>query len=96
MSYEFKTRCCLADECGNYSLTRGYYDYCLYLESSIPDDLARDWEEKTDSIMEQVMAEPSEGNYPYDGIHGLNDDGNMSKDIICTYMTHAEVKAIFR
>ena len=55
----------VADECGEYSLSRGYYDYCLYLDSSKPEYLALSWKEKTDLIMDQVMAEPSAGNYPY-------------------------------
>ena len=59
-----------ADECGQYSLTRGYYDYCLYLDSARPDFLGMTWEEKTSTIMEQVTAEESLGKYPYENLDG--------------------------
>ena len=52
-----------ADKCGEYSLTTGYWDYCLYKDSSKPDYLAMGWEEKTNEVMEKVMAEPSPGNF---------------------------------
>ena len=54
----------VADKCGEYSLTTGYWDYCLYKDSSKPDYLAMGWEEKTNEIMEKVMAEPSPGTFP--------------------------------
>ena len=54
----------VADKCGEYSLTTGYWDYCLYKDSSKPDYLAMGWEEKTNEIMGKVMAEPSSGNFP--------------------------------
>ena len=53
-----------ADKCGEYSLTTGYWDYCLYKDSSKPDYLAMGWEEKTNEVMKKVMAEPSPGNFP--------------------------------
>ena len=65
-----------AGECGEYSLTEGYWDYCLYLDSAIPEYSELSWEEKTNKIMEQVMAEPSEANYPADGIHGVDASGS--------------------
>ena len=53
-----------ADKCGEYSPTTGYWDYCLYKDSSKPDYLAMGWEEKTNEVMEKVMDEPSPGNFP--------------------------------
>ena len=44
-----------ADNCGHYSLTRGYWDYCLYKKNSQPDYLSKSWEEKTGIIMKQVV-----------------------------------------
>ena len=54
----------IADKCGEYSLTAGYWDYCLYKDISKPDYLAMGWEEKTNEVMENVVAEPSPGNVP--------------------------------
>jgi len=61
---ETKDWCNTADHCGEWSLTNGYWDYCLYLDTSKPDYVAKTWEEKTDEIMAQVLAEPSEGTFP--------------------------------
>merc|ERR1719414_2192903 len=61
---ETKDWCNTADKCGEWSLTSGYWDYCLYKDSSKPDYLAMTWEEKTNEIMEQVLAEPSPGTFP--------------------------------
>ena len=62
-----------AGECGHYSLTHGYWDFCLYLDSAIPEYSELSWEEKTNKIMNDVMRERSvgEGNYPY-----YNSEGN--------------------
>ena len=60
----------IADECGEYSLTRGYYDYCLYLDSSKPDWLAQSWKQKTGVIMNEVLKEPSLAIYPYENLDG--------------------------
>jgi len=61
---ETKDWCNTADKCGEWSLTSGYWDYCLYKDSSKPDYLAMTWQEKTNEIMEQVLAEPSPGTFP--------------------------------
>ena len=60
----------IADECGEYSLTRGYYDYCLYLDSSKPDWLAQSWNQKMGAIMEEVLTERSDAIYPYEFLDG--------------------------
>ena len=64
----FKPKLSFTDgECGQYSLTLGYWDFCLYLDSAIPEYSELSWNEKTNKIMNDVMAERSvvEGNYPY-------------------------------
>ena len=49
----------IADECGEYSTTRGYWDYCLYKDISKPDYLGLNWEEKTNMIINKLRNEPS-------------------------------------
>ena len=55
-----------AGECGQYSLTLGYWDFCLYLDSAIPEYSELSWKEKTNKIMADVLRERSvgEGHYP--------------------------------
>ena len=57
-----KTKSLIADNCGHFSVSRGYWDYCLYKESSNLDYVSKDWEEKVNIIMERVMnSDPSSG-----------------------------------
>ena len=44
-----------AHNCGQFSMTRGYWDYCLYQDSSNLDYVSKSWEEKMDIIMERVI-----------------------------------------
>ena len=37
-------------ECGEYSLAWGYWDYCLYKDSSKPDYVGLNWKEKQGTI----------------------------------------------
>ena len=46
-----------ADKCGEWSLTSGYWDYCIYQDSAKPEYVSKTWEEKTDEIMTKVIAE---------------------------------------
>ena len=64
----FKPKLSFTDgECGQYSLTLGYWDFCLYLDSAIPEYSELSWEEKTNKIMKDVMTERSKvvERYPY-------------------------------
>ena len=69
----FKPKLSFTDgECGQYSLTHGYWDFCLYLDSAIPEYSELSWEEKTNKIMNDVMRERSVYEvYPY-----FNSEGN--------------------
>ena len=53
-----------ADKCGEWSLTSGYWDYCIYQDSAKPEYVSKTWEEKTDEIMTKVNAEQSTGTFP--------------------------------
>ena len=50
-------------DCGNYDLIFGYWDHCLYKDSSRPDYVALDWKTKHDQIWAEVKADPSLGAY---------------------------------
>ena len=50
-------------ECGEYSLAWGYWDYCLYKDSSRPDYNDLDWRIKHDMIMAEIKADSSYGSY---------------------------------
>ena len=50
-------------ECGEYSLAWGYWDYCLYKDSSKPDYVDLDWKIKHDMIWAEIKADPSFGAY---------------------------------
>ena len=41
-------------DCGNYDLIFGYWDHCLYKDSSKPDYVALDWKTKHDQIWAEV------------------------------------------
>ena len=44
-----------AENCGQYSVTRGgYWDYCKFKSTSEPDWVAKSWKEKTDMTMKRV------------------------------------------
>ena len=49
--------------CGEYSLAWGYWDYCLYKDSSKPDYVDLDWKIKHDMIWAEIKADPSFGAY---------------------------------
>ena len=69
----FKPKLSFTDgECGQYSLTLGYWDFCLYLDRAIPEYSELSWKEKTNKIMKDVMREQSvgEGHYPYENTAG--------------------------
>ena len=59
-----------ANNCGEFSVTRGYWDYCLYKDDVPNDYLASSWEEKVDSLMERVRNSdpPSGKGFDVDGI----------------------------
>ena len=51
-----------ADNCGDFSETRGYWDYCLYKDSSNQGYVSKSWKEKLNIIMERVKnSGPSSG-----------------------------------
>ena len=50
-------------DCGNYDLFFGYWDHCLYKDSSKPDYVALDWKTKHDQIWAEVKADPTFGAY---------------------------------
>lgn len=55
--------CYTADECGEYNILWGWWDKCLYLDSSKPDYLALDWRIKQDQLWSQITADDSIGEY---------------------------------
>ena len=55
--------CNVDGECGEYSVIYGYWDYCLYLDSSRPDYVALDWKGKQDFIWNLVKADSNWGEY---------------------------------
>ena len=55
--------CNTADDCGEYSLVYGYWDYCQYLASSKPDWVAMDWQVKQDLTWTEIQADPTFGEY---------------------------------
>ena len=55
--------CTVDGDCGNYDLIFGYWDHCLYKDSSKPDYVALDWKTKHDQIWAEVKADPSFGAY---------------------------------
>jgi len=55
--------CTVEGECGEYSLAWGYWDYCLYKDSSKPDYVDLDWKIKHDMIWAEIKADPSFGAY---------------------------------
>ena len=38
-----------------------YYDLCKYLDQNKPDNLAKDWQTKTDEIMVQIREDKKSG-----------------------------------
>merc|ERR1719464_1993617 len=51
--------CTVEGECGEYSLAWGYWDYCLYKDSSRPDYNDLDWKIKHDMIMAEIKSDSS-------------------------------------
>ena len=49
--------------CGKYSLAWGYYDWCLYKDSSKPDYVAQDWQTKHDQLWSEIKSDASYGGY---------------------------------
>ena len=55
-----------ANNCGEFSVTRGYWDYCLYKDDVQNDYLASSWEEKVESLMERVRNSDSPSGKGFD------------------------------
>merc|ERR1711997_1106587 len=53
--------CTVDGDCGNYDLIFGYWDHCLYKDSSKPDYVSLDWKTKHDMIWNKVRANDSFG-----------------------------------
>ena len=49
--------------CGDYSYVWGYYDWCLYKDSSKPDYVAQDWKTKHDQLWCEIKSNASYGDY---------------------------------
>ena len=49
------------EHCGEWSVVYGYWDKCLYLDSSKPDYVSLDWKTKHDKIWQDVKADDSFG-----------------------------------
>ena len=65
--------CYTADECGEYNIVHGYWDKCLYLDSSKPDYVAQTWQEKQEQMWANIVADDSIGpsRNLLNGIRGL-------------------------
>ena len=55
------------EHCGEWSIVYGYWDKCLYLDSSKPDYVVLDWKAKHDRIWEDIKADDS-----FDAFHPLD------------------------
>merc|ERR1712096_412272 len=56
--------CYTDNKCGEWSWTRWkYYDWCKYLDISKPNNLAKDWQTKTDEIISMIKADAHSGKY---------------------------------
>ena len=62
-NYEYDW-CNTEDQCGEHSLIYGYWDKCLYLDSSKPDYVAQTWQEKQEQMWAKVTADDSIGPPP--------------------------------
>ena len=56
-------RCYVEGECGEYTPIIGYWDYCLYLDSSRPDYIALSWDVKQDLIWAKIKENSNLGDY---------------------------------
>jgi hypothetical protein len=56
--------CYTNDNCGEYNPLNGWWDKCLYLDSSKPDYIALGWEEKQAQMWENIVADDSIGPIP--------------------------------
>ena len=63
--------CTTKDNCGEHSAVHGYWDKCLYLDSSKPDYLASTWQEKQFQLWEQITSDQEIGEYPEGGATAL-------------------------
>ena len=43
--------------CGEYTIFIGYWDWCLYKDSSKPDNTALDWQTKHDQLWAEIKVE---------------------------------------
>jgi len=55
--------CTVEGSCGEYTLLIGYWDWCLYKDSSKPDYVAQDWETKYDQLWSEIKSDASYGGY---------------------------------
>ena len=53
--------CYTADSCGEYTLGFGYWDFCLYKDSSKPNYVAMDWKEKQAHLWSLIKADNTMG-----------------------------------
>merc|ERR1719367_625351 len=59
--------CLVEGSCGEYILLIGYWDWCLYKDSSKPDYTALDWQTKHDQIWSEIKSDSTYGGfYPSD------------------------------
>ena len=56
--------CYTADKCGEWNIIYGYWDKCLYLDSSKPDYVALRWDEKQSQMWANIVADNSIGPNP--------------------------------
>ena len=63
LSIFFQDWCTVEDSCGEYSFSWGYWDYCLYKDSSKPDYLSLDWKTKHDQMWSEIKSDPDFGHY---------------------------------
>ena len=58
-----KDWCTVEGSCGHYTPTWGYWDYCLYKDSSKPEYVALNWKTKHDQIWSEIKSDASFGDY---------------------------------
>jgi len=51
--------CYTEDKCGEWNIVTGYWDKCLYLDSSKPDYIAQTWAEKQEQMWAKIVADDS-------------------------------------
>merc|ERR1711935_629038 len=55
--------CNVEGSCGEYTILIGYWDWCLYKDSSKPDNTALDWRTKHDQLWAEIKADGSYGEF---------------------------------